>query len=141
MIHFNYQTPLRIRHIRQLKAFLQELIISEKHTAGPLNFVFCTDAYLLKINQQYLNHHDYTDIITFSFSEEKQVVSGELYISVDRVKENAKRFNVPLSNELHRVMFHGVLHLCGYNDKTKAQAAQMRQREDHYLKLFSKRFT
>ncbi|HML58566.1 MAG TPA: rRNA maturation RNase YbeY [Ferruginibacter sp.] len=141
MIQFNYQTPVRIRHIRLLKSFLQDIIRSEKYTPGPLSFVFCTDDFLLQINQQYLNHHDYTDIITFNLSEEKGTVSGEMYISIDRIKDNAKRFKVPASTELHRVMFHGILHLCGYNDKTNKQVVQMREREDHYLKLYAKRST
>ncbi|HCF63469.1 MAG TPA: rRNA maturation factor, partial [Chitinophagaceae bacterium] len=92
MIQFNYQTPVRIRHIRLLKSFLQDIIRSEKYTPGPLSFVFCTDDFLLQINQQYLNHHDYTDIITFNLSEEKGTVSGEMYISIDRIKDNAQRF-------------------------------------------------
>lgn len=141
MIQFNYQTPVHIQRIRDLKAFLQELILAEKHRPGPLSFVFCTDDYLLQINQQYLNHHDYTDIITFNLSEEKGLVSGELYISIERVKENALKFKVPFASELYRVMFHGILHLCGYNDKTRAQSTQMRQKEDHYLRLFNRRST
>lgn len=141
MIEFNYQTPISIKQVRKLKAFIEHLILAEKRIPGPLSFVFCTDEYLLSINKQYLNHHFYTDIITFDLSTSKKVISGELYISIDRIKENAKEFKTTTTNELQRVMFHGVLHLCGYKDKSPKDIKLMRTKEDQYLKLYSQRST
>jgi rRNA maturation RNase YbeY len=141
MIEFNYQTPVTIKQARKLKAFIEHLILVEKRVPGPMSFVFCTDEYLLSINKQYLNHHFYTDIITFDLSSSKNEVSGELYISIDRIKENAKNFKTTITNELHRVMFHGVLHLCGYKDKSPKDIKLMRAKEDFYLNQYSKRST
>ncbi|MCL7988688.1 rRNA maturation RNase YbeY [Sphingobacterium sp. lm-10] len=100
---------------------------------GELNFIFCSDAYLLEINKQYLNHDTFTDIVTFDSSEEEHVVSGDIFISVDRIQENAQKFDVPESDELHRVIIHGVLHLCGYLDKKAEDKKLMTAKEDHYL--------
>lgn len=100
-----------------------------------LDYIFCSDAYLLKINQQYLRHNDYTDIITFELSATSQT-EGEIYISVDRVKDNAMKFETTFSHELHRVIFHGALHLCGYKDKKKQEVLLIRKKEDEYLKLY-----
>lgn len=101
---------------------------------GELSFIFCSDAYLLSINQQYLEHNTYTDIITFDNSEKEDTISGDIFISIDRIKENAVTFKVEESQELHRVMVHGVLHLCGYLDETKEEKDQMTQKENFYLK-------
>lgn len=108
------------------------LIVREKHTPGAINFIFCSDDYLLDINKQYLSHDYYTDIITFDYVEDK-VVSGDLFISIDRIKENALSLNKSFINELYRVVFHGVLHLVGYKDKTDEEQAVMTQMEDFYL--------
>lgn len=109
----------------------------EKKVPGELNFIFCSDKYLLKINREYLNHDFYTDIITFDYTQ-KNLVSGDIYISIDRVKENAATYRVSFQNELLRVIIHGVLHLCGYKDKTKAHARLMGEKEDYYLSLWPK---
>ena len=112
-----------------------------------LSYIFCSDEYLLNINRQFLNHDYYTDIITFPLSEDKKHIEAEIYISIERVKENSSQYTVwgkqkvqptnhQFTNELHRVMFHGVLHLLGYKDKTKAQKAEMRKMEDTWLKKF-----
>ena len=101
-----------------------------------LNVIFCTDDALLVINRDFLNHDYYTDIITFPINKDKSSVEAELYISIDRVKENAKEGNVSFKEELHRVIFHGCLHLVGYNDKSSQQIKEMREREDHYLRLY-----
>lgn len=136
-----------------LKKFIAQQIISSNSRPGTLTFVFCSDEYLLNINRQFLNHDYYTDIITFPMSEGEGRLSGEIYISIDRVKENAEKYSTektpgkhlrtPQNNdyliELQRVMFHGVLHLLGYKDKTKLQKEQMRKMEDLWLKRF-KRF-
>jgi rRNA maturation RNase YbeY len=115
-----------------LKAFIALLFKKEKKKLTSLNYIFCSDEYLLDINKQYLNHDFYTDIITFELSDNEST-EGEIYISIDRVKENALQFGTAFQEELHRVIFHGALHLCGYKDKTKADIAEMRRKERKYL--------
>lgn len=100
---------------------------------GELSFVLCSDAYLLEINKQYLDHDTFTDIVTFDSSEDEDVIAGDIFISVERTTENAKKFNVSERDELHRVIIHGVLHLCGYYDKKKEDKTLMTQKEDFYL--------
>ncbi|WP_185213146.1 rRNA maturation RNase YbeY [Sphingobacterium mizutaii] len=100
---------------------------------GELSFVLCSDAYLLEINRQYLDHDTFTDIVTFDSSEDEDTISGDIFISVERTAENAKKFNVSDRDELHRVIIHGVLHLCGYYDKKKKDKALMTEKENHYL--------
>jgi len=117
--------------------WLDKSIKSEKHKPGDISFIFCSDKYLLGINKQYLNHNYFTDIITFDYTQDK-LVSGDLFISIDRVLDNAKTYAVTFQEELLRVLIHGVLHLCGYKDKTKAAASLMRQKEDYYLSLYTK---
>jgi probable rRNA maturation factor len=121
-----------------LRKWLEALITSEKKETGDINFVFTSDEELLKINIQYLRHNTYTDIITFDSSFDK-TISGDIMISIDRVRENADKFKVDAATELHRVMAHGVLHLCGYKDKTPAQSSEMRKQENIALKKL-KRF-
>ena len=111
-----------------------ELIDKEGFTLGIVSFVFCSDDYLLKLNKEHLNHDYYTDVITFSYNED-QIISGDLFISVDRVKENANTHNISFLNELSRVAIHGLLHLCGYNDKSKEEVLIMRSKEKQYLKM------
>lgn len=118
----------------ELKIWIKSVIEKEKHFLGNLNYVFTSDESLLKMNIEYLKHNTYTDIITFNYNEGKKV-SGDIFISVDRVKENAKKFDVSFEEELHRVIIHGVLHLCGYKDKTKADSDLMRRRENRALYL------
>jgi probable rRNA maturation factor len=117
----------------KLKSFIQDLFKNEGRVLGELSYIFCSDDYLLNINRQFLNHDYYTDIITFDISENSQEVTGEIYISIERVKDNAKHHDQTIQKELLRVIFHGALHLCGYKDKTKTQQAEMRQKEDYYL--------
>jgi rRNA maturation RNase YbeY len=109
------------------------LLASKKRTIGEISYIFCTDEELLSINKQYLNHNTYTDIITFDYTE-KKIISGDIFISVERVKENAKKFNTKFSDELLRVMAHGILHLLGMKDKTPAEATKMRKAEDAVIK-------
>jgi len=104
-----------------------------------VNYVFCTDEYLLEINEEFLKHRDFTDIITFDLGENSTNVLGEIYISVDRVKENAAFFEVPFHLELARVVFHGALHLCGLKDKSKREVKEMRAAEEKYLSAYRKR--
>lgn len=100
---------------------------------GELSFVLCSDAYLLEINKQYLDHDTFTDIVTFDSSEDESVIAGDIFISVERTMENAKKFNVSERDELHRVIIHGILHLCGYYDKKKEDKTLMTEKEDYYL--------
>jgi len=119
-----------------LKAFIENLFKREKKKLSGLNYIFCSDDYLLDINKQYLKHDFYTDIITFGLSDPGKPISGEIYISLDRVRDNANQFNTTLKREIHRVIFHGALHLCGYRDKKKEEEILMRKMEDKYLSLY-----
>jgi probable rRNA maturation factor len=122
-----------------LKVFITILFRKEKKHLAGLNYVFCSDDYLLKINKQYLQHDFYTDIITFDLSGQDQPLNAEIYISVDRVRDNARDFHSSFKNELHRVIFHGALHLCGYKDKKPLDQQKMREMEDKYLSLYFKK--
>lgn len=135
MISFFYETEVCFKEETSYKGWLSRIVASEGFLVGALNFIFCDDEYLLKINEQYLNHNDYTDIITFDYSESK-FVSGDIFISVERVKDNAKKFSVSEEEELQRVMAHGILHLCGYKDKTEEDSAVMRKKEDEKIEMF-----
>ena len=121
-----------------LKSFLEQQMKKERIKVECLQYVFCSDKYLLNINKQYLNHDYYTDIISFDLSEIKGQLVGDVYISVDRVKENAKTMKNTQVNELLRVIFHGALHFCGYKDKKPADAKLMRSMEDKWLRAFLK---
>ena len=118
-----------------LKVFIGELFKKEKKALLNLNYIFCSDKRLLEINKQYLNHDYYTDIITFDLSETNETI-GEIYISIDRVKDNAKINGTSFRSELHRVIFHGALHLCGYGDKKPKEKALMTEKENKYLSLY-----
>lgn len=117
-----------------VKKWIEKVIVNEQQKAGTIIFVFTNDEELLKINQQFLKHNTYTDIITFDYTEEK-VLNGEIYISIERVRENAEKLEIPFATELHRVIIHGILHLCGYKDKTKIDSGSMRKKEDKALRL------
>jgi probable rRNA maturation factor len=123
-----------LKNKKNIRTWLDNACKKEKKKIGIIDFNFCSDKHLLGINIKYLNHDFYTDIITFDFSEQS-IISGDIYISLERVKENAKLHGVTYSNELMRVLIHGVLHLCGYKDKTRKESALMREKEDHYLSL------
>lgn len=125
---------------RPLKFALKSLITSEGFELGEIAVVLCSDNYLLKVNQDFLNHDYYTDIITFDYCEDG-VINGDLIISLDRVRENSILENSSFEEELNRVVFHGVLHLCGYKDKSKKDIEMMRFKESHYLDLFVPRET
>lgn len=128
-------------HIQEnpkLIPWLLSVVDQEKEELSFLNYIFCDDAYLLDINQQYLNHNTYTDIITFDHREAPGPIEGDIFISVERVRENAHSFQVSFEKELHRVMVHGLLHLLGYLDKSESEQKRMRAKEDHYLAQFSR---
>jgi probable rRNA maturation factor len=119
---------------KKIKEWVNKAIKKEGYELGELSYNFCSDEHLLQINIEHLKHDFYTDIITFELNENKTIV-GDVYISIDRVKENAQQNNKTYSNELMRVIIHGALHLCGYKDKIKKEAALMREKEDYYLSL------
>jgi probable rRNA maturation factor len=120
-----------------LKQFIELLFKKEKKGLYELTYVFCSDEYLLGINRDFLQHDYYTDIITFDLSENPKQIIGEIYVSIDRIKDNAKTLNTSLKEETLRVLFHGALHLCGYKDKTKTDIIKMRKKEEQYLSLYN----
>lgn len=119
----------------QVKEWIERVIVSDNYKLGELSYVFTSDESLLEINRSYLNHDTFTDIITFDYSDEEDVVNGEIIISVDRVKENAEKYEVDFKHELARVMIHGVIHLLGYDDKTPNQKTIMRKKENTCISL------
>ena len=134
MINFTSNTNFQLRHKTVLKSWIKKVVGKEGGKMKDLSFIFCDDMELLNKNSKYLNHDTLTDILTFDYSENNNI-SGDIYISIDRVKENAKTYKVTFENELDRVMIHGVLHLLGYNDKSKKDQKAMREKEDFYLSL------
>ena len=132
MISFNYETNFCLDSEDQLIKWIIDTIIAEKFKLGEIQYVFCDDNYLLKLNQEFLKHDTLTDIISFDYSVGK-IIHGEIFISVERVKENAKAFQVLFKEELFRVIIHGVLHYCGYKDKTPNDSQIMTQKENYYL--------
>ena len=126
----------KYKHRHKLRRWLESVATKEGRILGEINIIFCSDEYLLDINKKYLNHDYYTDVITFDYSE-GNVISGDIFISVDRAKENAQTYNQTFNKELNRVIVHGILHLIGYNDKTENEQKIMRQKEDYYLQKIS----
>ena len=139
-VHFHFQTQTILKHRKLLKVFINDMFNIEKTKAERLSIIFCSDAYLLEINKQYLQHNYFTDIITFTLSTLNAPIEGEIYISVDTVQVNATEYNVTKEEELHRVVFHGVLHLCGYGDSSLKKKKLMRQKEDEYIKRYFKTY-
>lgn len=129
---------LSLRNKTAVKAFIALIFRKEAQSLAAINYIFCSDPYLLQINRDFLQHDYYTDIITFGLSAPNTPIEAEVYISLDRVKDNAKTLGVTHREELLRVIFHGALHLCGYKDKSRPQAKKMREKEDQYLRLFEK---
>src|SRR5215813_5399478 len=137
---FNNGLRVSLSKRTRFKTFLEKIIRQEGKKTESINYIFCTDNELRKLNKEYLNHDYFTDILTFDLSTSPQKLAAEIFISVPRVTENAKQLKQSLSKELHRVMIHGILHLCGYKDKTAGQAKQMRALEDMYLQKYNQRF-
>jgi len=136
MIEFqNIECDLKINK-EEFSFWLNEIIIEENNSLGDIVYVFCDDDYLLAKNIKYLNHNTLTDVITFDYSKNK-LISGDILISIDRVRENSNIFGVQFLNELQRVMAHGLLHLLGYNDKTELEEKEIREKEDYYLEKIS----
>ena len=132
---FAEDTGYQLKNKLNLKRWIKETIKAEGYKLQEVNFILCSDAYLLQINQQYLNHDTYTDIVTFDNSDVAGVITGDIFISVDRTQENAKEFKVSPETELHRVIIHGVLHLLGYKDKKPTEKQLMTTKENEYLSL------
>lgn len=138
-IKFNYLHNTRVPQALKIREFIMEIIELENKQVKAIDYIFCTDEFLFNINKEFLDHDNLTDIITFDLSEDA-AITGEIYISTDRVHENAATFKTTFKRELYRVIIHGVLHLLGYKDKTKSEIQMMRQKEEHYLLLFEKNF-
>lgn len=136
-INLFFQNAIALKERGKLKSFIIFLMKKEGYKPKDISIIFCSDEYLLDINKQHLNHNYFTDIITFDLTpNNEKETTAELYISTDRVKHNAKDYNTTIFNELHRVIFHGILHLCGYKDKSKKDIALMRAKEQEYLNLY-----
>jgi rRNA maturation RNase YbeY len=135
MISFNYENDFELNNEEQLLNWISRVIASEEKKEGEISYIFCDDDYLLNLNEQYLNHDTLTDIISFDYSMGNEI-HGDIFISTERVKDNATDFKVSFEEELKRVMVHGVLHYCGYKDKTEEDEALMRSKEDEKIKMF-----
>lgn len=135
MISFNYETDFKLPNETAYSEWLSNVILSENKKEGDINYIFCDDEYLYKINMEYLQHDTLTDIISFDYSVGNEL-HGDIFVSIERVRENAKDFNVLFDNELKRVLSHGILHYCGYKDKSDADTLVMRQKEEDKINMF-----
>jgi rRNA maturation RNase YbeY len=135
MIEFNYELDFELSSEADYSIWIEKVILGHSYKLGELNYIFCDDAYLLKLNVEFLDHDTYTDIISFDYTIGK-LVGGDVFISLERVKENAQEMSLTVEEELKRVMIHGVLHYLGYKDKTKEEKEEMRSQEDISISLF-----
>ncbi|RRQ50047.1 rRNA maturation RNase YbeY [Maribacter algicola] len=135
MIEFHFETEFKLSNAEKYRNWVSKVVTTEGYTTGDLNYIFCDDSYLLEINQKYLRHDTLTDIITFDYTIGK-AMSADIYISIERVQENAVSYQVTFENELLRVMSHGILHLAGYKDKKEEHKKEMRLQEDEKIKMF-----
>ncbi len=135
MISFNYETPFILENESVYEEWISRIIVSEGFEEGEINYIFCDDAYLHKINMEYLNHDTLTDIISFDYTV-GNVLQGDIFVSVERVQDNATDYKVSFDEELKRVLSHGVLHYCGYKDKSPEDEVIMRNKEDEKIKMF-----
>ena len=129
---FTEDTQFNLKNRTKIKNWINNSIEQEQLQKGEINYIFTSDKYLLEVNKEYLSHNYYTDIITFNYCEEN-IINGDIFISIDTVKNNSKRFNVSFTEELHRVMINGVLHLLGYDDHSDEEKIEMREKENYYL--------
>lgn len=132
-ILFYNNTTFSLKNKNKIKKWIIECIEEEEHEINEIQYIFCDDSFILELNKKTLQHNYFTDIITFQYNNKKEPIQSEIYISIDTVKSNAKLFNTNFQKEILRVIIHGVLHCCGYNDKTKAQEKQIRDKENYYL--------
>lgn len=130
---FEEEIDFKIKNKKNIRSWIQQTILAENYILKEINFIFCSDAYLLKINQDYLQHDTYTDIITFDNSETEKEIIGDIFISIERVSENAQIYGIPMVQELNRIIIHGTLHLLGYKDKTAKDKKLMTDKENFYL--------
>ncbi len=137
MIHFFFENIDKFSLSDRTKDWLINLITNEGKKAGEINYIFCDDEYLLKVNQDFLQHDYYTDVITFDYVKGK-TIAGDIFVSLPRISENAETHSKDFNVELHRVLAHGILHLCGYKDKTDDEVKEMRNKEDYYLNILQK---
>jgi len=135
MINFNYETEFTLDNEQAFADWLSAVIVSESKNEGEINYIFCDDEYLHKINVEYLNHDTLTDIISFDYTVGNEL-NGDIFVSVERVEDNAKDFNVSFEEELKRVLAHGILHYCGYKDKSDKDGELMRSKEDEKIAMF-----
>lgn len=135
MIDYHYGLDFKLISENDHSSWLERVVASEAGRIGHINYIFCDDNYLIKLNHKYLKHNTLTDILTFDYSVEKEVI-GDIYISIERVQENASDFGVSFEDELLRVMAHGVLHILGYKDKNKNDILEMRTKEEEKIKMF-----
>ena len=136
---FSEDKTFNLKDKKNIRELIKKICLEENKKLGFINCVFCSDNYLIEVNNKYLQHDYFTDIITFDHSENKKNIEGDLYISVDRTKENAKKYKVDENSELIRVIIHGLLHLIGYKDKTKKEKALMSEKENKYLSLYKQK--
>lgn len=135
MISFNYESDFSLEQEEVYASWIETIVESENKILGEISYIFCDDEYLHSINMQYLNHDTLTDIISFDYTE-GDIISGDIFVSIERVEDNAKDFNVSFDEELKRVLAHGVLHYCGFKDKSEEDALLMRTKEEEKIKLF-----
>ena len=135
MITYNYESEFQLENEDVFSEWIEQVVLSEDKMLGEVNYIFCDDEYLHKINVDYLDHDTLTDIISFDYSE-GNLVQGDIFISIERVADNASDFEVPFNEELKRVMIHGILHYCGYKDKSENEERIMRKKEDEKIKMF-----
>lgn len=135
MVIFNYETDFQLENESKYEDWIDSIIESEDKEPGEINYIFCDDDYLLEINKQYLDHDTLTDIISFDYCI-GDLISGDIFISIDRIKDNAQEYDVSFNNELLRVMSHGILHYCGYKDKTQDEQLLMRTKEQEKINMF-----
>lgn len=135
MIEFHYETDFQLENETKFTDWTGRVIDSEEGTCKQIDYIFCSDSYLLELNKKHLSHDTFTDIITFDYSDGKRI-GGDIFISIDRVRDNAEIFKTGVEKELLRVMAHGLLHLLGYRDKTEVDKTEMRSKEDEKMKLF-----
>lgn len=134
MVNFlSEKIDFSLKNQKKIKNWIKEIIMEENFQAGDINFIFCSDEYIYEINKKYLNHDYYTDVISFDYTENK-MINGDIFISIDRINDNAKEFNIPFEEELYRVIIHGILHILGYKDKLKKDLEIMRIKENLCLK-------
>ena len=133
---FSHDVPTSLKNTANLKHFIESIFKKERQSLDSINYIFCSDKAILEINKKYLNHDFYTDVITFDLSTNNKAISAEVYISIERIRDNAKQLGISIKSELHRVLFHAALHLCGYNDKGIRDKEIMRKKEDQLLSKY-----